>query len=140
MAGDGAVTLTESTTVQVTMKQIYTLLIGLAVLGGLAVSAGAVIVNGIREDAKANVNLLRDDVKEIRSAVQGFQNSNADLSKQLALLNASVTSLSAKLEDIQKLPPIFSDPRFAAGLAEQLKKNGLDDQKIVIVPIPQLPR
>jgi hypothetical protein len=55
------------------------------------------------------------------------------------LLSASVTSLSAKLDDIQKQPSIF-DPKFAASFVEQLKKNGLDDQKIVILPVPQLSR
>jgi septal ring factor EnvC (AmiA/AmiB activator) len=143
MASDVAVTLTESTAVQVTMKQLLiavgSLLFGLLVLAGGAIGAAAVIVNGIRDDAKASVNLLRDDVKEIRSAVQSFQSSNADLSKQIAVLNASVTALSTKLEEIQKQPSVF-DPRFAAALAEQLKKNGLDDQKIVILPVPQLAR
>jgi hypothetical protein len=84
MGSEGAVTLTESTTVQVTMKQLaiglIAILIGLFTLAGIAISAAAMIVNGIREDAKVSVNLLRDDVKEIRSAVQGFQNSNAGLS------------------------------------------------------------
>jgi hypothetical protein len=143
MAGDGAVTLTESTTVQVTMKQLLiavgSLIVAMFVMGGIAISAGAVIVNGIRDDAKASVSLLRDDVKEIRGAVQSFQNSNADLSKQIAVLSASVTTLSSKLDDIQKQPSIL-DPKFAAAFAEQLKKNGLDDQKIVILPVPQLPR
>jgi hypothetical protein len=128
MAGDGAVTLTESTAVQVTMKQLLiavgSLIAAMFVMGGIAISAGAVIVNGIRDDAKTSVSLLRDDVKEIRGLVQSFQNSNADLSKQIAVLSASVTTLSSKLDDIQKQPSIL-DPKFAAAFAEQLKKNGL---------------
>jgi hypothetical protein len=141
MAGDGAVTLTESTAVQVTMKQLLiavgSLLIGLFVLAGVAIGAAAVIVNGIRDDAKASVGLLRDNVKEIRSVVQGFQNSNADLGKQIAALTVSVSNLSMKIDDVQKQPAAFTDPKFAAAFAELLKKNGLDDQKIVILPVPQ---
>lgn len=67
--------------------------------------------------------------------------SNGDLGIQIAALgakldavNASMVTLSSRLDD-SKQPSVFLDPKFAATFVEQLKKAGLDDQKIIIVPM-----
>jgi hypothetical protein len=115
------------------------LLAGLFGLGALALAGAWAIIGGIRDDVKINVGGLREDVKEIRTSVQGLQTTNADLGTKIALLNVSVANLSTKIDDIQKQPSVFADPKFAAALAEQLKKAGLE--KIIIIPMTgQFPR
>jgi flagellin-like hook-associated protein FlgL len=139
MSSDGAVAVTGNTVVQVTMKQLYisiaSLLGGLAVICSVGIAGAWAIIGGIREDVKISMAGLRDDVKEIRTSVQGLQTTNADLGTKIAVLNTSVANLSAKIDDVQKQPSFFTDPKFAAALADQLKKAGLDDQKIIILPL-----
>jgi hypothetical protein len=138
-----------NTVVALTMKQVITG-IGALVLLGLG-GIWAILnftVGGLREDVGHIRNSIeslqaseRDDALRIRDAENKFSLQMADLGNKITLLsvkmdavNASVTVLSAKLDEAQKQPSIL-DPKYAAFFVDQLKKAGLDDQKVIIVPM-----
>jgi hypothetical protein len=156
--------LNPETPVTITMRQIYWVVGAIAVAAVTTVLATWAVdvwtVGGIREDIThlkgndsdnnrriadvnvkfadqmqglhADLNNLRTDIKGLGTDLKYFSDRVEGVNKSITGLDAGIGKLDAQLASFQSA---WTDPKYAAGFVENLKKSGIEADKIVIVPL-----
>jgi hypothetical protein len=152
------------TTVTITMKALVISLLTIAGIvvaaGGILAGSFAYNLGHIRDDVKGvrdSVDGLRTADKDslsrsrdveiklteqiggLRTDLATFSGKFDNLGSKLDSMVTSVNGLSTRMDkyqaDLSSIQATWSDPKRIAEFAEALKKQGLGDQPIVIVPL-----